>query len=48
MYGPIESSSLREVIRGSQEAQRATVEAKVRAIGKKGGASSAASRTKSV
>ncbi len=48
MYGPIESSSLREVIRGSQEAQRATVEAKVCAIGKKGGASSAASRTKSV
>ncbi|MEI6156389.1 MAG: helix-turn-helix domain-containing protein [bacterium] len=48
MYGPIESSSLREVIRGSQEAQRAIVEMKLRTIGKKSGASSAATRTKSV
>jgi len=48
MYGPIESTSLREVIRGSQEAQRALVEMKLRTAGKKSGASSAATRTKSV
>jgi AcrR family transcriptional regulator len=48
MYGPLESTSLREVIRGSQEAQRALVEMKLRTVGKKGGASSAATRTKSV
>ena len=48
MYGPIESASLREVIRGSQEAQRAIVEMKLRTVGKRGGASSAATRTKSV
>ena len=48
MYGPIESTSLREVIRGSQEAQRAIVEMKLRAVGKKSGASGAATRTKSV
>ena len=48
MYGPLESTSLREVIRGSQEAQRAIVEMKLRSVGKKSGASSAASRTKSV
>ena len=48
MYGPLESTSLREVIRGSQEAQRAIVEMKLRTAGKKGGASSAATRTKSV
>jgi hypothetical protein len=48
MYGPIESTSLREVIRGSQEAQRAIVEMKLRTAGKKGGASSTATRTKSV
>jgi AcrR family transcriptional regulator len=47
MYGPIESTSLREVIRGSQEAQRAIVEMKLRTVGKKGSASSAATRTKS-
>jgi AcrR family transcriptional regulator len=48
MYGPLESTSLREVIRGSQEAQRALVEMKLRTVGKKGSASSAATRTKSV
>jgi AcrR family transcriptional regulator len=48
MYGPIESTSLREVIRGSQEAQRAIVEMKLRTIGKKSGASGAATRAKSV
>ena len=48
MYGPIDSTSLREVIRGSQEAQRAIVEAKLRSAGKKSGASSTASRAKSV
>jgi AcrR family transcriptional regulator len=48
MYGPIESSSLREVIRGSQESQRAIVEMKLRTTGKKSGASSTASRSKSV
>jgi len=48
MYGPIESTTLREVVRGSQEAQRAIVEMKLRTVGKKGGASSAATRTKSV
>jgi AcrR family transcriptional regulator len=48
MYWPIESTSLREVIRGSQEAQRAIVEMKLRTVGKKGGASSAATRAKSV
>jgi len=48
MYGPIESTSLREVIRGSQEAQRAIVEMKLRAVGKKSGASGTASRAKSV
>ena len=48
MYGPIDSTSLREVIRGSQEAQRAIVEMKLRTIGKKSGASGAATRAKSV
>jgi len=48
MYGPIESTSLREVMRGSQEAQRAIVEMKLRTAGKKGGASSAVTRAKSV
>jgi hypothetical protein len=48
MYGPLESTSLREVIRGSQEAQRAIVEMKLRTVGKKGGASSAVARSKSV
>jgi len=48
MYGPIDSTSLREVIRGSQESQRAIVEMKLRAIGKKSGVSGAASRAKSV
>jgi AcrR family transcriptional regulator len=48
MYGPIDSTSLREVIRGSQEAQRALVEMKLRTAGKKGGASSAIARSKSV
>ena len=48
MYGPIDSTSLREVIRGSQEAQRAIVEMKLRTVGKKSGASSTASRAKSV
>ena len=48
MYWPIESTSLREVIRGSQEAQRAIVEMKLRTVGKRGGASSAATRAKSV
>lgn len=48
MYGPIDSTSLREVIRISQEAQRAIVEVKLRTIGKRGGASSAAARSKSV
>jgi hypothetical protein len=48
MYGPLESTSLREVIRGSQEAQRALVEMKLRTVGKKGSASGAATRTKSV
>ena len=48
MYGPLESSSLREVTRSSQEAQRALVEMKLRTVGKKGSASGAATRTKSV
>ena len=48
MYGPLESTSLREVIRGSQEAQRALVEMKLRTAGKKSGASSAVTRAKSV
>jgi AcrR family transcriptional regulator len=48
MYGPIDSTSLREVIRGSQEAQRAIVEMKLRTVGKKGGPSSAVARSKSV
>ena len=48
MYGPIDSTSVREVIRGSQEAQRAIVEMKLRTIGKKSSASGAASRAKSV
>lgn len=48
MYGPIDSTSLREVIRGSQEAQRAIVEMKLRALGKKSAASGVASRAKSV
>ena len=48
MYGPIDSSSLREVIRSSQEAQRAIVEAKLRTLGKRSGASSAVARSKSV
>ena len=48
MYGPIDSTSLREVIRSSQEAQRAIVEMKLRTIGKKSSASGAASRAKSV
>jgi len=48
MYGPIESTTLREVIRGSQEAQRAIVELKLRTLGKKGGANSAATRAKSI
>jgi len=48
MYSPIDSTSLREVIRGSQEAQRAIVEMKLRTAGKKGGASSAVARSKSV
>ena len=48
MYGPLESTSLREVIRGSQEAQRAIVEMKLRTAGKKSGASSAVTRAKSV
>jgi AcrR family transcriptional regulator len=48
MYGPIDSTSLREVIRISQEAQRAIVEMKLRTTGKKGGASSAVARSKSV
>jgi hypothetical protein len=48
MYVPIESTTLREVIRGSQEAQRAIVELKLRTLGKKGGANSAAARAKSV
>jgi len=48
MYGPIGSSSLREVIRSSQEAQRAIVEAKLRTLGKRSGASSAVARSKSV
>ena len=48
MYGPIDSTSLREVIRGSQEAQRAIVEMKLRTIGKKSSASGAALRAKSV
>jgi len=46
MYGPLEASSVREVIRSSQEAQRATVEMKLRALAKKGGAASGATRTK--
>jgi hypothetical protein len=46
LYGPLESTSLREVIRGSQEAQRALVEMKLRAVGKKSSASSAATRAK--
>lgn len=48
MYWPIDSASLRETIRGSQEAQRAIVEAKLRTLGKKSGASGTASRAKSV
>lgn len=48
MYGPIDSTSLREVIRSSQEAQRAIVEMKLRTIGKKSSASGAALRAKSV
>ncbi|NBW32280.1 MAG: TetR/AcrR family transcriptional regulator, partial [bacterium] len=48
MYWPLDSSSLRETIRGSQEAQRAIVEAKLRTLGKKSGASGTASRAKSV
>lgn len=47
MYGPLESSSLREVTRSSQEAQRALVEMKLRTVGKRSGASGAATRTKS-
>ncbi len=48
MYGPLETTSLREVVRGSQEAQRAIVEMKLRTVGKKSGASATASRAKSV
>jgi AcrR family transcriptional regulator len=48
MYGPLESTTLREVIRISQEAQRATVEAKLRTLGKRVGASSAVARSKSL
>ena len=48
MYWPIDATSLREIIRGSQEAQRAIVEMKLRTLGKKGGASSAVARSKSV
>lgn len=48
MYWPIDATSLRETIRGSQEAQRAIVEAKLRTVGKKGAASSTASRSKTV
>jgi hypothetical protein len=48
MYGPLETTSLREVVRGSQEAQRAIVEMKLRTVGKKSGASGTASRAKSV
>ena len=48
MYGPIDSTSLREVIRSSQEAQRAIVEFKLRTSGKKSGVSGVASRLKSV
>jgi AcrR family transcriptional regulator len=48
MYGPLDATTLREVIRGSQEAQRATVEMKIRAVGKKSGASAATTRAKSV
>ena len=47
MYEPIDATSLREVIRGSQEAQRAIVEMKLRNTGKKLRAFSTASRTKS-
>lgn len=47
MYEPIDATSLREVIRGSQEAQRAIVEMKLRTTGKKLRAFSTASRTKS-
>jgi AcrR family transcriptional regulator len=48
MYWPIDNASLRETIRGSQEAQRAIVEMKLRTVGKKSGASGTASRAKSV
>lgn len=47
MYGPLETTSLREVIRGSQEAQRAIVEMKLRTAGKTVSTSSAATRAKS-
>ncbi|MFZ9353066.1 MAG: TetR/AcrR family transcriptional regulator [Candidatus Limnocylindrus sp.] len=48
MYWPIDATSLREIIRGSQEAQRAIVEAKLRSVGKKSSVSSTLSRSKSV
>ena len=48
MYWPIEAGSLREIIRGSQEAQRAIVEAKIRSLGKRAGESSPTSRSRSV
>jgi len=48
MYEPIEATTLREVIRGSQEAQRAIVEMKLRTTGKKLSTFSTASRAKSV
>ncbi|MEY3726480.1 MAG: hypothetical protein RI971_1057 [Chloroflexota bacterium] len=48
MYWPIDAASLREIIRGSQEAQRAIVEAKLRSVGKKSSVSSTLSRSKSV
>ena len=48
MYWPIDAGSLREIVRGSQEAQRAIVEAKIRSLGGRTKASSSAARSKSL
>jgi AcrR family transcriptional regulator len=48
MYLPLDSTALRSSIRLSQEAQRAIVEAKLRTLGKRVGATSATARLKSL
>ena len=47
MYWPIDAASLREITRGSKEAQRAIVEATLRSAGKNSSVSSTRSNAKS-